>query len=249
MSPHMNKKKNKPKKAYTKESTVTGIGNGLFAQTDIKKGSIIAEFKGRLKQPHDRSNSKNDRSNIFFHDNSILQCPETDLASFANDCINFTCKRRKLMEALQSNEPFYKKYPGSTLNASIEINNDLHRAFLKAETDIKKDEEIFCHYGFTYWFMKEITTVGFLEEDYIEKHGFPNKLFDHPGFISYIHEFYTDVKKIEFHQYDEDTTDVNLHLNDGTFFCMPIRDYSRLFSRVPANEANQMINNPTNPCI
>jgi hypothetical protein len=77
--------------------------------------------------------------------------PLTDLASFANDAINFTRKRRQLMKSLQSNEPFYTKYKNTKVNAEIKINDDLHRAFLIACNDITTNEEIFCHYGFMFY--------------------------------------------------------------------------------------------------
>ena len=38
-------------KVYAKKSTVPDSGIGLFAITNIKKDSIIVEFKGKLKKP------------------------------------------------------------------------------------------------------------------------------------------------------------------------------------------------------
>ena len=137
-------------KAYSKNSNIPSIGKGLFAITNIKKGSIIAEFKGKLKKPGENLNSS--RSNIYFNDEYILECPPNDMASFANDVINFTKKRRHLMKSLKSEEPFYTKHPNTNINAEIKINNNMHRAFLIAAVDIVMNEEIFCHYGFMYWY-------------------------------------------------------------------------------------------------
>ena len=38
-------------KVYIKESIIPRIGNGLFAKQNINKGSIIGEFKGKLRKP------------------------------------------------------------------------------------------------------------------------------------------------------------------------------------------------------
>jgi SET domain-containing protein len=126
---------------------------------------------------------------------------------------------------LNSDEPFYKKHKGATVNATIKINDNLHRAFLMANTDIAKGVEIFCHYGFQYWFMQEITTIGFSEEVPGELKDFPSRLFDYPAFTAYIHEFYDGVTKIETKQYD-DTTNIILHMKNKETFCFPMQDLS-----------------------
>ena len=56
----------KQAKVYAKESNVPNIGKGLFSNTNIKKGSIIAEFKGKVKNPGENLSSS--RSNIYFDD-------------------------------------------------------------------------------------------------------------------------------------------------------------------------------------
>jgi hypothetical protein len=144
------------------------------------------------------------------------------------------------LPALNSLEPFYKKHCGTAVNATIKINDVLHRAFLIANTDIAKGTEIFCHYGFQYWFMKEIQTIGFSEETPGELRNFPSRLFDFPAFVAYIHEFYEGVTKIEIKPYDEDVTDVILHMNDKTFVCIPMEDYSRQITAVPADKVGEL---------
>ena len=84
--------------------------------------------------------------------------------------IDFTFQRRKLLKSLNSNKPFYRIHPKAKLNASIKLNNKLHRAFLQADKDIKQNEEIFNHYYFDYWFMQEFK--------------------EYKGFKKYIDEFY-----------------------------------------------------------
>jgi hypothetical protein len=36
-----------------------------------------------------------------------------------------------------------------------------------------------------YWYKTEIKKVGFLQEDEIDKNGFPDNIYDYPAFISY----------------------------------------------------------------
>ena len=221
-------------KVYVKESAIPNIGKGLFAKINIQRGSIIAEFKGKLKTTKD--NLASSRSNIYFHDECVLECPPTDLASYANDAVNFTGNRRKLMESLKSDIPFYKKYTNAKVNASIKINNNLHRAFLMADEDIVIDEEIFCHYGFMYWFQTEITTIGFLQEDEIEERGFPEKVFEYPAFLSYIKEFYLRYSSHTIQPFKKNVYDFIVHLNDGYHFVIPITNFANKISRVNEDE-------------
>jgi SET domain-containing protein len=203
-------------KVYPSDSTIPGIGKGLFAKTLIKKDSVIAEYKGKLRKPNEH----------------ILECPPNDLASYANDAINFTGKRRQLIASLKSSEPFYKKHQNANVNATIKINDNLHRAFLIASNDINIDEEIFCHYGFIYWFKVELSTVGFLEEKEIEENGFPEKIFEYEAFISYIRHFYDDYKKHEVEPYGNNY-DFIIHSNSGGYYIIPMENFSNLIERVP----------------
>jgi hypothetical protein len=230
--------RNSVEKTYSKKSSVPSFGKGLFAQVDINKGSIIVEFRGKLRRPHDKVSSS--RSNIYFNDGHKLECPPTDLASFANDAINFTGNRRKLMECLKSSTPFYEKHPNTKINAAIKLNDNLHRAFLIAEEDIKIGDEIFCHYGFMYWFRTELTTVGFLEEEEIEKHGFPEKIFEYPAFLSYVKEFYPGYVKHSVMTYD-DTYIFVVHLKNGFKVSMPMENFSRIISRVSGADAEEVL--------
>ena len=217
------------KKVIVKDSTVPNIGKGLFAKINIAKDSVIAEFKGKLRKPKEKLTSG--RSNIYFSDEYILECGTNDQASFANDAINFTKTPRKLMKSLESSMPFYTKYDNAIINASIKLNNNLHRAFLMASDDIKAGEEIFCHYGFPYWFVQEITTVGFLQENEIDKNGFPNNIFEYPAFESYLKNFYPKYTHFEVNPF-RDGHDVILHFNDGYKNLITMNNYSNKISKV-----------------
>jgi hypothetical protein len=230
----------KPSKVYTKDSIIPGIGKGLFASVNIKKGSIIVEFKGKLRKPNEKLNDS--RSNIYFHDEYVLECPTNDLASFANDAINFTRSRRKLMETLTSNEPFYKKHLNAKVNADIKINNNLHRAFLIAINDINVNEEIFTHYGFMYWFKQEISEVGFLQEDEIEENGFPEKIFEYPAFLSYIKDFFPNYESHEIKPY-RDAYDFIIKMKDGNYYVLMIENFANQIQKVPINKVNDFLLN------
>lgn len=212
----------KKSKVIAKQSNVTGIGNGLFAIVPIKKGNIIAEFKGKLRSS--ASECTNSRSNIYFNDEYVLECYPDDLASFANDAINFPKERRFLMKSLNSNEPFYKKHDGTKINAEIKVNDNLHRAFLSATEDIAVGEEIFTHYGFMYWFKTEIIKLGFLQEEEIDQNGFPDYIFEYPAFLSYLKEFYPNAIKHEVKPY-KGNYDLILHF-EKSHIVMPFEKFS-----------------------
>lgn len=223
--------KKKLSTVYIKESTIPNIGKGLFAKTNIKNGSIIIEFRGRLRKPNEKILSS--WSNIYFIDGYVLECQPNDIASFANDVIDFNGRIRQLMKSFKSCEPFYKKYPNFNLNAQIKINNNYHRAFffLIATNDIDIDHEIFCHYGFQYWFKKEITTIGFLREDEIEQNGFPEKVFEFPAFVSYIKEFYPTSIEFKCGPFKNGFV-VTIIYNNNNNIVVPIENFANYISKI-----------------
>ncbi len=183
------------KNVYSKISTNSSLGNGLFAKRDIKAGEQFAEFIGTLYEPNQRTG--NNRSTIRFSDGYLLSCDQHDLASFANDCIDFPTERRKLLSTLNLSKPFYHKYLNTIQNSEILLDDETHRAYLIALTDIKKDEECWIHYGFLYWFDQE-KSKGFLQEDDESKEKFPDvKIFKYPAFESYLKEFYPNMINYE----------------------------------------------------
>ena len=152
MSNNVHIKMHTEPKVYVKKSNMNGIGKGLFASNKIKKGDFIVKFEGKLHRPN--ANIESRRSNIYFNDGSILVCPEDDLASFANDCIYFPKKMRKMHETLESNEPFYKKHNKAKLNASIylaETKTDIMHIYMLKKI-LKKMKKYLCimvlHIGF-----------------------------------------------------------------------------------------------------
>jgi hypothetical protein len=224
-----------PQQTYVSESTIPQSGKGLFATRRITRGSVIAEFKGVLLKPG--KGTTNSRSTILFPDGYKLSCDETDQASFANDCICVPpqATRRKLMEALRSTTtPFFQLHPKARLNAQMIVDDKEHRAFLVASKKIRQGEEIFLHYGFAYWFAKEIEEKGFLQEAEIDANGFPESFHQYPAFRNYLKLVFPDMKGIR-------VSTTSTHSLVTVYFCsssaetctIPIPNYKDLIQRVP----------------
>ena len=217
-------------KTYVKESTIPNCGKGLFANKFIKEGQIIEYYTGILK----KKNIIGTRSNIYFDDGTIMQCFDNDKASFANDAIKFDNKRRKLMETLKSEIPFYDTYPNICINAEINIINKRKKAYLKATKDIKPDEEIFCHYGFKYWLIQELQ-YGFLQEEEIEKNGFPDNIFHFPAFKKYVEKFYPDCIQCKVNQDENQDFMIVLECKFNKTLRIPIPNLKKSMQKIPIN--------------
>jgi len=209
-----------------RDSTIVGSGKGLFANVDMRKGSVIAKFKGRLHPPG--AKIADQRSNIYFSDGYILECDKDTPASFANDVINFPKHRRRLMETLKSSEPFYQKHEGARINAELKRSNTGgHLAYLSATENIKAGEEIFCHYGLMYWFQMEMRDMGFLLEDEIKMFGFPEKFYIYPAIESYFRHFYPNFSHFKVDPYETDYI-MTIYLTDGTSTCGPVKNFAKM---------------------
>ncbi len=141
------------KKVYKKQSNIPNAGEGLFAGEDIKENVLITEFKGKLVSD---TNIQDNWSAIYISDDICLQCNKSNLASYANDNVLFPSKRRNLTKFIEKELPLYNSYNNQQTNAEIYINTQMKRAWLKSVKPIKKDEEIFVHYGLQFWIKSEI---------------------------------------------------------------------------------------------
>lgn len=210
---------------YVDKSTIPNAGLGLFASSIITKNSIIAEFTGKIYTNNADINIYDTRSNIMFNDGYIMVCCDMDLASYANDAIIFPENRRCLMKALESHQPFYDLHQNCIINAAIILDNKLHKAYLTAKHDIHKNQEIFVHYGFSYWFHKEITTLGFNYESEIDLYGFPKNIHEYPAFLSYMKTFYGDYSYHHVSQYINHHK-ITIYHGDSTTL-LYLKDYSQ----------------------
>lgn len=174
-------------------------------------------------------------SNILFTDGFVLECPMDDIASFANDAINFKQVTRRLLQSLNSTDPFYRKHSNTQINARIKTDNSLHKAFLVAFIDIIPNKEIFCHYGFQYWFKREITKNGFIIENEIEQFGFPTRLFDYPAFTNYINDFYPNNSEFKINIFKNNFV-VIIYFDDCDNIVMPIDSFAKYINKVKNND-------------
>lgn len=179
------------KKVYKKQSNILNAGLGLFAGEDIKKGSLIAEFTGKkTTKPTDSW------STVYFYDDKHIQCGKDNLASYSNDVIIFPTVRRDFVELVDNDEELYQTFNNQSPNAHIYQNDKLIRAWLKANQDIKKDDEIFTHYGLPFWFKKEMEIKN-PTDTHETKIGMPTYLFQSESFKNYVSKCYPDVIEIE----------------------------------------------------
>lgn len=218
-------------KCVVKKSNVSNIGLGLFANQKIKANDLICEFTGKLTKPNSGKMISN-RSNIYFNDGYVLQCPENDPASYANDALNFSRVPRFLHESFESAEPFYKKHSGASVNAKILTDHDAHLAALEATRDIESGEEIFCHYGFTYWFIQELQGQLFMINPRRMSEGFPSCVYEYPSFKAYIKEFYPDCTSTKLVKRADDY-DVVLTFPGNSHVTIKIDDYSKTVQTKP----------------
>jgi hypothetical protein len=171
------------KKVYKKESHIKDAGLGLYAGEDIKKGQFIAEFQGKKVNRSDVT----DEWSVLVFDYFALQCNKRNLASYANDII-MLIKKRNITKILKYDEPFYTNHKNCFINA--EITQSDTQGWLKAITDIKKDEEIFVHYSLVYWINYENKINNKLSV-------LPKNIFKTKSFKKYVKIFYPSVTSIK----------------------------------------------------
>lgn len=212
-------------KTFVKESTIPEYGQGLFAKVNIKKGCIIAEFKGRLLTP--KEYIKPNKSVVRFNDNTVLYCHHNNNASYANDGIMFPKQQRCLLDVLQSNEPFYKKY--ADINAALKINDKQHRAYLIAIYDIHANQEIFTHYGFLYWFGMEASQFTWRKSS-ASNVDLYKPISEYPGFIAYVSEFYP-LSHVKATNFTNVGYDIYITTLDNTVVIVPFK-YSYLAAHI-----------------
>lgn len=213
-------------KVYLKESGIPNSGQGLFAAEDIEANSLIVEYLGDIVSPNETL--KDSRSNLYFDDGYILHSHKDNLASFANDCVEAPVKSRKLIGSLKRNESFYKRFNGFKVNAEIDLDQKNHKAFLYSKFPIKKDEEIFCHYGFLYWFNHEAINFGFDFEKEIERKGLPEDIFKYRAFHLYVKEFYPGSTTLDVLKTEEGWS-ISINFEDGKKLLLNMPKISNLF--------------------
>ena len=127
-----------PALLFVKVSTLPNCGKGLFTKVDIKKGSLIVEYKGE-KITWAEGLKRNE--------NHAFQSPYLFYIT-AKNCID----AEYTLDALARYANDAKGYTNSNFNNNAQITFDEHHHIcLIATRNIKAGEEIFCSYGKRYW--------------------------------------------------------------------------------------------------
>ncbi len=119
-----------------KKSLLSNAGKGLFTNKQIKKGSIIIEYKGEIidwKEYEKRVLEDKDGYLFFINKNRCIDAFSTPnyKARYANDA-----------QGLSRNK-------GIKNNASYKVISN--NCFIVADRDINKGEEVFVSYSKEYW--------------------------------------------------------------------------------------------------
>lgn len=123
---------------YVKKSKLPKAGNGLWTDTQIKRGEIVCEYEGEKltwKECLKRNEEMDGFGAYFFYVNSknCIDAQYTDwaLGRYANDATGFGRKE------------------GLSNNSKYEIRKGV--PYIVAKRTIKPGEEIFVAYGKEYW--------------------------------------------------------------------------------------------------
>ena len=113
-----------------KSSQIENAGNGLFTDSPIKKGNIIAEFTGKVL-------TVSELEALTEEEQRYLIDIGNDLTLFCKDCF-----------AAKANDANFGN-SGFKTNSKIEMPEN--KVYLTATKNIKAGAEIFCSYGKEYW--------------------------------------------------------------------------------------------------
>lgn len=126
---------------YIKQSLLPGCGKGLFTKRFIPKGTLVAEYKGRLKTWKEIKEESKKRYIYEYmyavNDNKYIDASRAYKAvgRYANDAMGL------------------KRVKGLTNNCVY--TDDGSKAFIKAVKDIPAGSEILVRYGKEYWEVKK----------------------------------------------------------------------------------------------
>lgn len=122
------------KEIIVKKSKLPGAGKGLFAKNIIPKGTLIVEYKGRIRTWKEVDPNKHDNGYIYYvkryHVIDALRTT-TSLARYANDARGIA------------------RVKGITNNAEY-VEKGL-KVYIKSIKNINPGEEILVPYGKEYW--------------------------------------------------------------------------------------------------
>lgn len=117
-----------------KKSTLPGAGKGLFARHFIPKGTLIAEYKGKITTWKEvKEDNRNNVYLYYMNRNHVIDARnhKKSKARYANDARGL------------------KRIKGFTNNAVYAENG--RRVYIESTKDIAPGEEILVNYGKEYW--------------------------------------------------------------------------------------------------
>jgi SET domain-containing protein len=116
-----------------KRSTLPGAGKGLFSKTFIPKGTLIAEYTGRVSTWNELKQLPDNAYLFYVTRNHVIDAKpyKKSLARFANDARGMN------------------RTKGITNNC--EYVTLQKRVYIKSKKDIRPGEEILVGYGKEYW--------------------------------------------------------------------------------------------------
>jgi SET domain-containing protein len=123
-----------PKDLVIKLSSIPRAGKGLYTKVFIRKGEIIAEYKGKVTTWEDAD-----------HDNGTNRY----LYYINKKCVIDAKNYRKSPARYANDGKGKKKIPGLLNNSTYIIENN--RVFIKAIKNIQPGSEILVSYGKEYW--------------------------------------------------------------------------------------------------
>lgn len=165
-------------KLEIKDSTIPGIGKGVFACEDIPAGEIITDYLGRFVNTKKEKTTEyeNDRAIqppmclemledlIKDEDKAIIYVgdPTVSYGPWINDCIVYKKYELEDYKEIFRNGWMFLKHKINDkqldYNVKFEYLPDEEKKklniMIKSITDIKAGEELFVSYGYIYWFFR-----------------------------------------------------------------------------------------------
>ena len=149
----------KGKHLVLKRSTQPNAGNGIFAKKKFKKGDIVTKYKGELIYSSEEDNSPLDDYRLKVTDKLVMvgdaDSPFDPMgcAQYVNDYAAFGVTREELSRPMEDLLQRMGKYLHTSTKCNCIITRDKgdnipHLMILKT---VKAGEELFLHYGLSYW--------------------------------------------------------------------------------------------------
>jgi SET domain-containing protein len=116
-----------------RQTNIPGAGKGLFTSKDIKRGTRIIEYKGRIRTWKEVEHDADNPYIFYVADDHVID------ASNAHESLGRYINDAKGLNKIKG------------LNNNAQFVHDGRRVFIEATRDIPAGSEIFVSYGKEYW--------------------------------------------------------------------------------------------------